>query len=180
MPTQPDDELMARARAGDPRAFADLYERYRIPVFTFLVRLTGHRELAEDLLQDAFLRVYRSRHAYEPSGQFRAWLFTIARRLVVDHYRRQRVQWEGAPDAIDAVTEPDTVQQRFEARELLARAEHALTQLSPGQRELILLSRVAGLDADEIADVIASTPGAVRVAIHRALRRLQSLIEKDG
>jgi RNA polymerase sigma-70 factor (ECF subfamily) len=169
---------MIRMRAGDLRAFDDLYERYRVPVFTFLLRLTGHHHLAEDLFQETFLRVYRARVAYEPSGQFRAWLFTIARRLVVDHYRREKIEWEQEPEALAALAAPDTVEGRAEAREFLAGTERALRQLPPAQRELILLSRVAGMDTDEIARVNGSTPGAIRVAIHRALRRVRSLVEK--
>lgn len=167
-------------RTGDLGAFADLYERYRVPVFTFLVRLTGHHHLAEDLLQETFLRVYRARHAYEASERFRAWLFTIVRRLVADHYRRESIEWDPERDAVETLVAPDTAEQHAEARELFARVEQGLSQLPPAQREVIVLSRFAGMDADEIARVTGSTPGAVRVALHRALRRLRSLIERGA
>lgn len=126
-------------------------------------------------------RCPRERHGVgppAPSGQFRAWLITIARRLVVDHYRREKIEWEQESEAIEAVATPGALEQGAETPELLARTERALDELPPPQRELILLSRLAGMNADETPRVIDSTPGAVRVAIHRALRRLRSLIEK--
>ncbi len=166
---------MALVRGGDTRAFADLYERHRTAVFTFLVRLTGNYHLAEDLLQEAFIRVYRGRHNYQPSGRFRTWLFTITGRLVVDHYRRQRLVWEQEPEAIEAA---DRAEHRVETHELLERVERALKKLSPAQRETIVLSRFAGMGADEIASVTGSTAGAVRVALHRALRLLRILLEQ--
>jgi RNA polymerase sigma-70 factor (ECF subfamily) len=171
-----DDELIARVRAGDPHAFTDLYERHRVPVFTYLVRLVNDHHLAEDLLQEAFVRAYRARNAYEPSTRFRAWILTIARRLVIDHSRRRRLDWDEERPALEAASSP-TAERLAEARAQLARVERALQQLAPSHRELILLSRVGGMDAQEIGSITGSTPGAVRVALHRALRRLHSLLE---
>lgn len=173
--SETDDHLMALLRAGDSRAFAELYERYRTPVFTFLVRLTGNHHLAEDLLQETFLRLYRGRAAYQPTGRFHTWLFTIARRLAVDYYRRQHAAWDREPDAIEA---SDRAEHRAETRELLERVDRALRRLSPAQREVVLLSRFAGMNAADIGLATGSTPGAVRVTLHRALRRLQSLLEE--
>lgn len=164
---------MALVRAGDTEAFTRLYERHRTPAFTFLVRLTGDHHLAEDLLQETFLRVYQGRGVYQPSGQFRTWLFTIARHLVIDHHRRHRIAWEHEPAEIEAA---ERAQDRVEARELLETLERALSRLSPAHREIVLLSRIAGMSADEVASVTGSTAGAVRVALHRALRRLASLV----
>lgn len=172
-----DDDLMARLGAGDLRAFDVLYERHRGAVFTFLARLTRNHHLAEDLLQETFVRIYRSRDTYRPSGRFRAWLFTIARRLAIDQSR------EGAgpePGAVEEVAAAESPERLAEARERLTRLEQALDVLPANQRELILLSRVAGLDAESIARVTGATPGAVRVALHRALSRLRSLTVDDA
>jgi RNA polymerase sigma-70 factor (ECF subfamily) len=167
---------MARTSAGDERAFAELYERYRRTVFTFLLHLTGTRPTAEDLLQETFFRIWRARASYQPSGEFRAWLFTIARRLAVDHFRREGLAWEENPGAVDAVVSFETPDRRAEARDELARLERALDQLPPVQREVVLLARVVGAGADEIAKVTGSTPSAVRVQLHRALHRLRALL----
>jgi RNA polymerase sigma-70 factor (ECF subfamily) len=128
-----DDELMASTSAGDQRAFAELYQRHRRRAFSFLLHLTGTRPTAEDLLQEAFLRIWRARASYQPSGEFRAWLFTIARRLAVDRFRREGVAWEENPGALEAVVSFETPNRRAEARDELARLKHALDQLPPTQ-----------------------------------------------
>ncbi|MGH7355630.1 MAG: RNA polymerase sigma factor [Candidatus Rokuibacteriota bacterium] len=172
-----DDELMARASADDQRAFAELYERHRRVVFTFLLHVTGARQVAEDLLQETFLRVWRGRAGYRASGEFRAWLFTIARRLAVDRFRRQGLVWEDDPAALETAVSVDAPDRRAEARDELARLQRALDQLPPAQREVVLLARLVGAGAEEIAWVTGSTPGAVRVQLHRALRRLRALLD---
>jgi len=174
-----DDELMARVRAGDTRAFTDLYERHGAAVLTFLTRLTGDRRLGEDLLQETFVRVYRSRGEYQGTGRFKAFLFTIARRLVIDWRRRQNVLWLEDSEALEAVEAPERAEHRAEASDLAERVEAALRRLPASQREIVLLSRYAELSAEEIAQITGSTPGAVRVGLHRALRRLRELIEPE-
>jgi len=174
-----DDELMARVRAGDTRAFTDLYERHGAAVLTFLTRLTGDRRLGEDLLQETFVRVYRSRGEYQGTGRFKAFLFTIARRLVIDWRRRQNVLWLEDSEALEAVEAPERAEHRAEASDLAERVEAALRRLPASQREIVLLSRYAELSAEEIAQITGSTPGAVRVGLHRALRRLSALIKID-
>jgi len=173
-----DDELMARAGAGDQRAFAELYERHRRAAFTFLLHVTGERQGAEDLLQETFLRVWRGRAGYRPSGEFRAWLFTIARRLAVDRFRRQGLAWGEDPSALETAVAEDAPDRRMEARDELARVQRALDQLPPTEREVILLARLVGAGAQEIARITESTPGAVRVRLHRALRRLSALVRE--
>lgn len=173
-----DDELMARVSAGDQRAFAELYERHRRAVFTFLVHLTGARHAAEDVLQEAFLRVWRGRAEYRRSGEFRAWLFTIARRLAIDRFRREGVAWEANPAALETVASLDMPDRTAEARAELTQLQRALTELPPAQREVVLLARLVGAGAEEIARVTGSTPGAVRVQLHRALQRLRALLDR--
>lgn len=172
-----DDELMVRVRAGETEAVAELYERHARALLTFLTRLTGDRELGEDLLQETFIRLYRSRREYEATGRFRAFLFTIARRLVIDWRRRRKAIWIEESETLETLAAPGRAEDRAEARDLAERLDAALRRLPASQREIVLLARYAGLSADEIARVTGSTPGAVRVGLHRALRHLKSSIE---
>jgi len=171
--TDPDDRLMARLRAGDPAALDELYARYQGPLFGVLRRLTGDRALAEDLLQETFLRVWRARDRYAAAGRFRAWLFTIAYRLAADHARRAAGTETALPEDLPAPERPD---ERAAAGELAARLEQVIARLPPTERAALLLSRCGGLDAAEIAQATGSTPGAVRVALHRALRRVAAAL----
>jgi RNA polymerase sigma-70 factor (ECF subfamily) len=168
---------MADVRAGEAPAFTELYERHSAALMTFLVRRVGDRALAEDLLQETFVRVYRARHAYQAIGQFRAWLFTISRRLVIDWRRSHQPGWSDQPEALETMAAPERADDRAEARDLAVRLERAIRRLPEGQREVLLLSRYADLNSEQIAQVMDTTPGAVRVTLHRALQKLRELID---
>ena len=170
-----DDELMSRLNAGEIPAFGELYGRYKAKVLTFLARLTGDRHTAEDLLQETFLRLWRSRETYRPSGQFAPWLFTIARHLATDDRRSRRPGLE-VDDAAELLASRESSDRPVETLERLSDIDRVLAVLSSGQREIVLLSRLGGLDANEIAVVVGSTPGAIRVALHRALKRIHSAL----
>lgn len=171
-----DDDLMRRVAAGEVDAFTALYERHKGRLFTYLLRLTGDRHVAEDLLQETWLRVYRARASYEPTGRFQTWLFTIARRLLLDHVRRAPNAWASDIGVIEELSGPERAEHGAEAKDLLLRVERALAALPPGQREVVLLARFGGLTAEEVASATGSTPGAIRVALHRALQQLRTLI----
>ncbi|MBI3456484.1 MAG: sigma-70 family RNA polymerase sigma factor [Candidatus Rokubacteria bacterium] len=173
--TRSDQALMAEVQAGSVRAFQALYDRHRQAVFAFLLRSLADRRAAEDLLQEAFLRVFARRQHYRPTATFKTWLFTIARNLVIDQLRQQsgRQGFERG-EILETVADPGaTPLQQAEARELGERLQAAVLRLPPSQREVLLLSRFAGLSHDEIAEVTGTSPGAVRVTLHRALRRLR-------
>ena len=174
-----DQKLMARVRDGSVAAFQALYERHHRALFNFLLRFLADRPTAEDLLQEAFLRVYIHRESYRPTAAFRTWLFTIARNLAFDHLRRSGTVREsaGEEDRVAAMPDPSpSPLRRVEAGEDLRQLEAALRQLPPGQQEVLLLSRYAGLSHAEIAQLTERSPEAVRVALHRALSRLGDLL----
>lgn len=176
--TPSDEMLMEEVRAGDLDAFRLLYDRHQRGVFTFLLRYLGYRQLAEDLLQETFLRVFTHRERYRPTARFKTWLFTIARNLAIDQLRRQGGRQEiESRESLELVADPGaTPLQRAEAQELGERLRSAVMRLPPSQREVLLLSRVAGLNHEEIAELTGASPEAVRVTLHRALRRIQTFL----
>ncbi len=164
---------MGRLAAGDLTAFDVLFERHRGRLFSVLLRMTRDQGLAEELLQETFLRLYAHRADYRAEGRFGPWLYTIARNLLTDHYRRgQPGPGEETADLEDPVGPAEWAQ----AGELAARLERAVRRLPPTQREALLLTRVGGLTTEEVARVTGSTPGAIRVALHRALQALRAAI----
>lgn len=175
---RPDEALMEEVRAGNLAAFEALYDRHHRRVFTFLLRSLGERRAAEDLLQETFLRVFAHREEYRPTAAFKAWLFTIARNLLVDQLRQRSGSRDlESVENLEAVADPGaTPLQQAEARELGERLQAAVLRLPPSQREVLLLSRFVGLSDAEIADIIGGPPGAVRVTLHRALRRVRTLL----
>lgn len=173
-----DEALMQDVRAGSVIAFQTLYERHHRAVFNFLLHFLGDRSTAEDLLQETFLRVFVHREAYRPTAAFRTWLFTIARNLLIDRLRRAGAHPESPDDeSLQEVADPSqSPLAELEGRALGERLQLAVTCLPPFQRAVVLLSRFAGLSHEEIAQVTGASPGAVRVALHRGLRRLRDLL----
>lgn len=173
-----DEALMEEVRAGSLAAFQALYDRHRRGVFNFLLRSLGDRRIAEDLLQETFLRVFAHREEYRPTAALRTWLFTIARNLLIDQLRQQSRRPELEDEAtLEAAVDPGaTPLQQAEAAELGERLQAAVLRLSPSQREVLLLGRFAGLSHEEIARVTGASPEAVRVTLHRALSRLRDLL----
>lgn len=177
-PARSDEALMEEVRAGNLAAFQLLYARHSRSVFTFLLRSLGDCQIAEDLLQETFLRVFAYRDDYRPTAAFRTWLFTIARNLLIDQFRQRRGRPELESDeTLEAVgASGASPLQHAEARELDERLQAAVLRLPPSQREVLLLSRFAGLDHEEIARITETSPAAVRVNLHRALRRLREFL----
>lgn len=172
-----DAALVARAKA-DPRAFAALYDRYVDPVYRYCWRRLGSREAAEDATGLVFVKALTALPAYRQDGRsFRSWLFAIAHNAVVDDVRGRRPVRPLADAAlvVDRDADPEADALRGEAgrtiRDLLAR-------LPPDQTRVLEL-RLAGLTGAEIAAVLGASPGAVRVAHHRAAARLRAIWDLD-
>jgi len=176
--TQPSDqELMLALKAGDRFAFEALYRRYRDRLHAFLVRYTGDTATAQDLFQETFLRVFRDRARYEPRAAFSTWLFTIARNLYLDQVKRRRTGDEVVVDPAPALSgipdPPRDPLQEIEAAERVQRLEDALARLAEEDRVILLLSRFEGMRYAQIAGILGTSEGAVKVRAHRALQTLR-------
>ena len=101
-----DDALMVQVRDGDPEPLAVLFERYQVPLYNYFLRLCGQASTSEDLVQEVFLRVLKYKHTFKGQGQFRAWLFQIARSARADHYRKHGREVELSEEAQDMLASP--------------------------------------------------------------------------
>lgn len=170
-----DDDLAALA-GGRPEAIGVLYERYVDAIYAFCARRLGSREAAEDAAGLVFLRMVDALPAYRPSGRFRAWLFTIAFRIVADVHRARRPV---APlgDAGDAIADPSPGPERAAVEaETVSAVRAAMRRLPDDQRAIVEL-RLAGLTGPEIAQVVGRSLPAVKFAQFRAYQRLRGLLE---
>ena len=168
-------QLMAKAQSGDQSAYADLL-REILPVLRAVVR-RQHRnfERAEDVVQEVLLTIHRVRHTYDASRSFRGWVFTIARRRSVDALRKTgrlaRFEQSAEQDVIEASPSPVPEENPFEDLEPgLARAVAALP---PGQRRAIELVKLRELSLAEAAAHSGVSAGALKVAVHRAMKTLR-------
>jgi RNA polymerase sigma-70 factor, ECF subfamily len=171
-----DDELMRHAAGGDEEAFRRLVERWQQPVLVFLERMTGNREEARDLGQETFYRVFTQATRYQPTGQFRAWLFHIAGNLARSWLRRQRVlRWiQFDPRHHDRPSPQADGHERIERAELQERVRSALARLPDRQRQAVLLQRYEGMNYKEIAAVMGGTIPAVESLLQRAMASLRA------
>ena len=155
-----DEALMVRLKGGDRLACTALYSRWRHRIFHFLVRRTGSVTLAEEALQDTWLRVYRSCHRYDPDRPFARWLFTLAARAGSDAREPQ----------LEELDFEESYDDRPLLRTLVVQALHAL---DPVERRLVLL-QVEGFSSREIGEMLELRPGAVRMRLNRARARLRA------
>lgn len=178
-----DERLMLRFQAGDVRAFEELVRRHRTPVFSFLLRLTGDRGRAEDLCQDAFLRVVKGVGGWEPRATFRTWIFAMARNLAVDEARRQafrRAEPLDDPARDAGPSDAPGPDHAAEGALLRPRLEAALAALPAEQREVFLLREHAGLRFAEIAEVTGVPENTVKSRMRYALEALRARLEALG
>ena len=173
-----DEALMLAYRGGDVRAFETLYRRHRGALFRFILRSLKQRAAAEELFQEAWMRVVEARGRYEAQARFTTWLYTIAHNLLVDHWRRKGltlVDLDSAPEAQAA----DNPARQAEAREALHRLLHAIDALPPAQREAFLLHEEAGMSVAEIAAVTKTGEEAAKSRLRYAMAKLKAALDDD-
>lgn len=169
----PDDEqmLVARLRAGDAGAFDQVYDAYRPRIFAFLLRMTRSRMIAEDLLDETWLRLVRGAPRLLPDTRLGPWLFTVARNLYWSYRRDALVEESSVPELLTLWPYPSPWPSPFElaaAGELERRVERALSTLSPQHREVVLLVGHEGLTPTDAAVVCGISPEALRQRLSRA------------
>jgi RNA polymerase sigma-70 factor (ECF subfamily) len=172
----PDEQLMLAYRDGDAGAFETLYTRHRGALYRFVLRSLKDRSVAEELFQEAWIRVIEARERYRPSARFKTWLYTIAHNLLVDHWRRKGLTLVQSDE--EAVSSDNPADQA-EAREGLARFLQALEGLPPAQREAFLLHEEGGMSVAEIAAATGSNEEAAKSRLRYALMKLRSAVS-DG
>ena len=167
-----DSSLIQRWKEGDERAATALVERHSTALARYIGSL-GERDAAEEVVQDTFVRAFSSIEHFRGESSLRTWLFTIARRLVVDRRRAFRRRREvGSVEDVDTATEYTALDSLI-ASEAQRKVWGAVGKLSPTQREVFLLRVNEGLSYKEIAEVAGTTEGAARVHYHNALRTVK-------
>ena len=171
-----------RLRRGDEAAFDAVYQAFNQRLFTFLLRLSRRRDVAEDLLEETWLRLVKHAHRLHDTTRLGPWLFTVARHLHVSYVRSRLLEDSTAagltalwPSAADRPSPFEATA----ASELERRIEVALASLPATSREVLLLVGVAGLDHSDAADVLEITPEALRQRLHRARTLLARALEAD-
>ena len=171
---------MRAVREGDLAKLGPLFERYHVPLFDFLTRMTGDRAAAEDLVQDIFMRILKYRSTFRDVGSFETWLFRIARNARADYFRQRRAAEPLAEEALDRPEPSPGPARRLEVDRERARLRRALLLLREDKRELIVLARYQDMKYEQIAEVLGIEVGAVKVRVHRAIKELREIFLQLG
>jgi RNA polymerase sigma-70 factor (ECF subfamily) len=184
----PDAALMLRVKRGNRAAFAELVDKYKQPVMNFIFRSLRDEAEAEDLAQNVFLQVYKSRGRYKQTAKFSTWLFTIARNLCLNELRRRsrhpaesleetHTEYEDQParqfEDKSQIAAPDEVLHG----ELAEKIEEAIAELPENQRSAMLLCRQDDLSYEEIAKVLRCSLSATKSLIHRGREALKEKLK---
>ena len=176
-----DAELMLRVRGGCTVSFQLLLDRHRGPVIHFLYRMVQNQAVAEELAQDVFLRVYRSRSTYEPAAKFTTWLFRIATRVALNQLRDGR--YERGQQSLDdevgdgmarqVVDRASTVEQEMVREVRFQEIRDAIEALPAKQRAAVLMHKYQELDYGQIAGALECSESAVKSLLFRAYESLR-------
>jgi RNA polymerase sigma-70 factor (ECF subfamily) len=166
------EELMAAYQRAHGGAAAALVDRLSPRLHRFFAAQFGNRADADDMLQEAWLRIHRVRHTYRPGAPLLPWLYAIAQRVRVDNYRKRRRA--SREIAVDVLPEPAA---HGNAQPDAPVFGELLASLPESQQEVLSMLKVDGLSIEEIARATVSTPGAVKQKVHRAYARLRGVLQ---
>lgn len=167
---QPTDQTLVEAAQRDPAQFAALYDRYLDPIYAYCDRRLGTRELTEDATSQVFLQALAALPKFR-AHSFRAWLYTIARNVVIDVHRAR----PALPLIEDAALDQLTVDDELDWRASEIDVRQLLSQLTPEQRDVVEL-RLSGMTGPEIAEILGRSAGSVRALQFRAYQQLRALL----
>ena len=185
---QPEDlVLVDRIASGDDRALESLYDRYARVVYSLSMRMLGNAELAEDVVQETFWRIWRRSSTFQASrGRVSGWIFGIAHNLAIDELRRQQARPIPVYDREDRPVLRDMEDQNINVASSIVEEERrrlivtALDRIPPEQREVIELAYFGGLSQSEIAERLQHPIGTVKTRVRLGLQKLRDILLSEG
>lgn len=173
-----DEDLMLEARNGDVRQLGVLFERHQKPLFNYYLRMTGgDRTGAEDLVQDVFFRILRSRRTYKPGVSFPVWMYRIARNARIDTLRKLRREAPLDPEKFEPRSDAPPADSAIAAKEDVELLRRAMALLPEDRREILILARYQNLRYEQIAHLLGCQEGAVKQRVFRAIRELREIYQ---
>jgi len=175
-----DNALMLKVKSGDIDRMGMLFERYHRKLFGFLYHMTGQADLSEDMVQNVFYRMLKYRHTFTGEGEFRTWMYHLARNVLADQVKKEKrhPRLYDYDDLAERVGGGSQADERLHKEQEVALLQYALDQLSAEKREILVLSRYQELKYEEIARLLNTTEGAVKVRVHRAMQELKNIYLK--
>lgn len=176
-----ESEHITQAQKGDSQAFADLYDLYSQKIYAFVISRVRHKQIAEDILQETFVKVWKALPQFKNEGNFSAWVYRIATNCMNDHFRKIMAK----PEALaleeefiieDKAAKPD---EEFDISLTEVTMQEALNQLPLTYRQVLTLRFKEGLSAQDTGQAIKKSSIAVRLIQYRALKKLRIIINDN-
>ena len=165
---QPDSELVRQIQSGDDAGFDELMRRYKRPVMSFVFRVLGNAEDAEDIAQDVFVRVYQKLDTYRTETKFSTWLFAMARNAAIDRMRWRARHPTESIESTPEIAMPSGTAEEVGAREIGGQIAAAVARLPEDQRTALVLCEYQGMSYAEIAGVMRCSQKSVESRLYRA------------
>ncbi|MET4105117.1 RNA polymerase sigma factor [Hymenobacter sp. UYP22] len=172
-----DNSLMLQVKAGQVEKMGLLFERYHRPLLAFFYHSNGNATASEDLVQTVFYRMLKYRHTFSGEGEFRTWMYHLARNVLADTARKNKpsAHHQDIADWAEKIAGGASADAHLQRTQEMAQLHQAMARLSPDQREVLVLSRFQELKYEQIAQLLDTTVGAVKVRAHRALCQLKDI-----
>ncbi len=179
--TPDDSALMLRYGDGDLQAFEALYRRHKDPVYRYLLRLSGHRDNADDIFQDVWGKIIKARESYRPTAKFTTFLYRVAHNCFIDYVRRNKRHSTNTALEPELHSDPgESVEMTTERRLARERLEIALSTLPEDQRDAFLLHEEGGLSVDQIATVTGCNRETAKSRLRYAVAKLRNAIDEPA
>jgi RNA polymerase sigma factor (sigma-70 family) len=177
--TLTDNALMDKVKNGDLDKLGLLFERYKKPLFGFFYGMNKDAALSEDLVQNVFMRILKYRTVFRGDGEFKTWMFHIARNVNNDHYRKKRVDArDSIEDWQDHIPTNENRFSEYQQEEEMQLLSLAMDRLPEDKKEVLLLSKYQDKKYKEIAELLGCTESAVKVKVFRAVQELKVLFKQ--
>jgi RNA polymerase sigma factor (sigma-70 family) len=176
-----DNALMLKVKNGDLDKMGLLFERYHRVLYGFLFHNLNHRSASEDLVQTVFYRMLKYKHTFSGEGEFKTWMYHLARNVLNDEFKKNNrlVYQENFVELSDKNHSESGFESSFEQNEANEILQKSLSKLSNEHREVLILSRFQDLSYKEIAEIMDTTEGNIKVKVHRAIKELKNIYLKE-
>lgn len=169
---------MLKVKDGDLDKLALLYERYKKMLFGYFYKMNRCTSTCEDMVQVVFMKVLKSKHGFTGQGEFSMWLFTIARNVGYDNFRKNKQHFDDINNYENTIESLSDVENEAQEIEELSLLEKSLDMLEPTDKEVLILSRFENLKYKQIAEIFKVSEGAIKMKVRRALVQLKRNYEK--
>lgn len=164
---------MLQVSDGNLDLLTILFDRYHLRIFNFFNKMVRNKAVSEDLTQDVFLKIMKYRTSYK-SGNFASWIYTVARNIFSTYYQKTKKERTSDIDE-NTISIEETTFEKSSREDEINHLQKALLKLNNSDRELIIMHRYQEIKYEQIAEIIGSSEGAVKVKVHRALKKLKEI-----